>query len=177
MNTTRNILVSGLAGTGKTRLVVDSLQHLSSQGVTVGTTAMTGCAAKQIHGRTVHHYLGLGCVDESASRSEIFARVCSNRNACRRILKLDLLIVDEVSMMSSFFFDLMNETLKLIRQNTLPFGGVRLILVGDFSNYPLLLRLTITLLSNLADGCLKLSHGQRVNLSFTVYERILGRGI
>ena len=90
---------------------------------------MTGCAALLINGATVHSYLGIGLAKESAE--ELAVKVRRFVTIRDRILKLEVLLIDEVSMLNDELFEKLYKFLQLVRKNTKPFGGVQVIFVGD----------------------------------------------
>ena len=98
--------------------------------------ALTGCAALLLghKAKTLHSWAGIGLGKESVS--ELYVKISRNRKAKRNWLCTDLLIIDEISMMTADLFDKLNELAKKIRSNKKPFGGIQLLLVGDFFQLP-----------------------------------------
>ena len=98
--------------------------------------ALTGCAALLLghKAKTLHSWAGIGLGKESVS--ELYVKISRNRKAKRNWLCTDLLIIDEISMMTADLFDKLNELAKKIRANKKPFGGIQLLLVGDFFQLP-----------------------------------------
>ena len=102
--------------------------------INYGLTALTGCAASLINGQTLHSYLSLG-IDKSLK--DIYMDLTKKYIPKYKTLKsLDVLIIDEISMMSNELIELIDELLKLIKSNILPFGGIQVIMVGDFHQLP-----------------------------------------
>ncbi|MDA0902052.1 MAG: PIF1 family ATP-dependent DNA helicase [Proteobacteria bacterium] len=129
-----NIFVTGSAGTGKSYLLQYLRKNYSNHGLHI--TASTGVAAVNIGGQTLHSWSGIGLGNLPIEQliknlfSAKFSRV-------RRKIKLaKMLAIDEVSMISPKIFDLINELLKAVRQSDKPFGGLQLILFGDFLQLP-----------------------------------------
>lgn len=121
-----NVFITGGAGVGKSFLVNKIFEVIKKN---LGICAMTGCAALLINGATVHSYLGIGLAKESAEELAIkVRRFVSIRD---RILKLEMLLIDEVSMLNDELFEKISTFLQLVRKNTKPFGGVQMIFVGD----------------------------------------------
>jgi len=132
-----NIFLTGSAGTGKTH-VIKEFAKLAGQKVIM--TATTGIAALSIGGETIHRFLKLGI----SSRPFEAAKILSGwDNALRRsgelrflIENLDTLVIDEVSMLRRDQFELIDIILSHIKDSPLPFGGVQMVLVGDFLQLP-----------------------------------------
>ena len=122
----KNYLFHGPGGCGKT--VALKLLHIPST-YKVFYTAATGIAAINLpNGSTLHRWAGIGLAKESA---EVLA-VKVTHVAKLRWLKADILIIDEISMIGSNLFDKLDYIGRTIRKINLPFGGIRLILSGDF---------------------------------------------
>ena len=98
--------------------------------------ALTGCAALLLghKAKTLHSWAGIGLGKESTE--ELYVKISRNRKAKRNWLCTDLLIIDEISMMTAELFDKLNLLAKKIRSNKKPFGGIQLLLVGDFFQLP-----------------------------------------
>ena len=98
--------------------------------------ALTGCAALLLghKAKTVHSWAGIGLGKESVT--ELYIKICRNRKAKKNWLCTDLLIIDEISMMTAELFDKLDSLGKKIRANKLPFGGIQLLIVGDFFQLP-----------------------------------------
>ena len=121
-----NVFITGGAGVGKSFLVNKIFEVIDKS---IGICAMTGCAALLINGATVHSYLGIGLAKESAE--ELAVKVRRFVTIRDRILKLEVLLIDEVSMLNDELFEKLYKFLQLVRKNTKPFGGVQVIFVGD----------------------------------------------
>ena len=130
-----SILLTGPAGTGKTHTVHAILYDTDHRGASIGLTATTGAAAVLIGGRTIHSYLGIGLAKRSAVELASYT-VNRLKKHADRIRDLDVLLVDEVSMMSADLFTLVSKYMSLIRKDPAPFGGVQMVLVGDFAQLP-----------------------------------------
>lgn len=98
--------------------------------------AMTGCAALLLghKAKTLHSWAGIGL--GKGSVSELYIKIRRNQKSMRNWLTTDLLIIDEVSMMTAELLDKLNEIGKKIRSNKKPFGGIQVLLVGDFYQLP-----------------------------------------
>jgi len=139
----KNLFLTGGGGVGKSYLLSVIYEELpkwkktwENKIVSIQICAMTGCAALLLSHRakTLHSWSGIGL--GKGTTKEIFVKIRRNGRAMRRWLSTDLLIIDEVSMMTAELLDKLNELAKLIRKNTKPFGGIQLVLVGDFYQLP-----------------------------------------
>lgn len=129
----KNIFITGPGGTGKTMLINDIRTQLSKGDGLLGMSAMTGCAATLSGGQTLHSLLGL--TPRTLTRDEIITKVKGSKYL--QVWKLlKVLIIDEVSMLTSSLFENLNQVAKDLRQSTAPFGGIQLILSGDFYQLP-----------------------------------------
>lgn len=127
-----NILLTGEAGTGKSHVVREVIRRAQFAGWTIGVTATTGAAALLIGGRTFHSFLGLGLGKDSAEKIAGALR----KDARGRLRKLKLLIVDEISMLNAELLDKACSVLRIIRGCDKPFGGVQMLMCGDFCQLP-----------------------------------------
>lgn len=135
VNNRVNTLMHGPAGTGKSRTIQAITALLQQQSVAYAITAPTGVAAINIGGSTIHSlFSGLGLMKGTAS--ELFKKLKRNSLTISRIRSLEVLVIDEISMVAAEFLDLMDDLLRLSRGNTRPFGGLCLVLSGDFYQLP-----------------------------------------
>ena len=152
------VLVTGQGGTGKThvairrvrehhkRLVEDISNEAFTSEASLALLASTGCAASLIEGATtVHNYCGIGRAvgsgDEWASsvlmRARSDERGARARAVVRRLQEVEIMVVDEVSMLSGRFFDELDAFLRIVRgKDYAAFGGVQMVLVGDPCQLP-----------------------------------------
>ena len=100
----------------------------------VAVTAPTGIAAVNVGGVTIHSFSGIGL--GQGEMESIVARVKKNKRSCENWITSAVLVIDEVSMLSSDLFELLDAIAKNVRANTQPFGGMQLIVCGDFSQLP-----------------------------------------
>jgi ATP-dependent DNA helicase PIF1 len=130
----RSVFITGVAGTGKSHTLGLIKEQFAGKGLHL--TASTGIAAVQIGGKTLHSWAGLGA--GTAPLEEIVASLFTGRGArLRRKLKnAKILAIDEISMISGELFDLLSAVLKQVRGKAAAFGGLQLILVGDFLQLP-----------------------------------------
>ena len=134
LKTGRNVFVTGPAGSGKTFLVNSYIKYLKENEVSVGITASTGIAATHMGGVTIHSWAGIG-IHANISDSDIEA-FADKPYLAKRFEKVKVLIIDEVSMLHHFRLDLIDQVLRTMKGNNDPFGGVQIVLCGDFFQLP-----------------------------------------
>jgi ATP-dependent DNA helicase PIF1 len=130
----KNVFITGGAGTGKSFLLNKTTELLKELGKKFFITAMTGSAAFLINGRTLHSTMGIGL--GKGTPGELLKRIIKQKDVYNNLKYLDVLIIDEVSMLNDILFDKISEIFKLIKKNNHPFGGIQIILVGDMSQLP-----------------------------------------
>ncbi|ETV82481.1 hypothetical protein H257_05105 [Aphanomyces astaci] len=128
-----NVFFTGRAGTGKSFLLGHIRRAMPKQGLFL--TATTGIAAFNINGMTLHHFAGLPQVD-TFDVTMLMAAVQRNRQALIRWRDAVLLVIDEVSMLDGQMFDALETIARIVRQSKLFFGGIQLVLSGDFYQLP-----------------------------------------
>ncbi len=128
----QSVLLTGAAGTGKTYTLNEFIRRARQQGKNVAVTATTGLAATHLNGTTIHAWSGIGVHD--AIDHHIINKLGKQRQEL--IKKADILIIDEVSMLHDFRLDMVDEILRTVRDDPDPFGGVQVILCGDFFQLP-----------------------------------------
>lgn len=128
----RNVFLSGAAGTGKSFLLRQFLQGRPQK--THPVLASTGTAALLINGRTFHSFFGLGILE--GGREATVARVCTRGRSLSRIRSAECIIIDEISMLSGETIATAEEIARIARQDNSPWGGLRIIAVGDFAQLP-----------------------------------------
>ena len=135
-NEGRNMFLTGPGGTGKTALIKKMVELCKTNGKKIQVCALTGCAAVLLNcqAKTVHSWAGIGLANGPADL--IVRRVATNKYKAAAWKKIDVLIIDEVSMMSQKIFELLDSLGKKVRQNQAPFGGLQVIFSGDFYQLP-----------------------------------------
>lgn len=127
-----SVFFTGCAGTGKSFLLNHIIRSLPKDGTFV--TASTGIAAVAIGGTTIHSFAGIGLGD--LPTAELVSRVKSSRDARKRWQTCKTLILDEVSMIDGDLFDKLEAVARGVRDSHEPFGGVQLVMTGDFLQLP-----------------------------------------
>lgn len=138
--TGHNVYLGGNAGTGKSFCLIKMAELLEQLGKRVVRTAMTGIAGCNIGGSTFHHALGVIVEDQQSAAASHGRRWRPRGTSASPRLKsyaglrdMDVLIVDEVSMMNNALLMLLDKEARRSRCNAaLPFGGMQVILAGDF---------------------------------------------
>lgn len=126
-----NIFLTGPAGTGKSQVIKIFRQIKAMHQINIPIVASTGAAALLVNGITFNSYFGLGIM--SGGKDETINRAMGKRSVCERIIYTDVIIIDEISMISGEVFQAANELCQKIRRNKNLFGGIRVICVGDFA--------------------------------------------
>jgi ATP-dependent DNA helicase PIF1 len=131
-----NIFVTGPGGTGKTALIKYIQKDAVRKGFNIQVCALTGCAAVLLEckAKTLHSWAGIGLGNGSVE--QLVTKIMKNRFLKSNWKGTDILIVDEVSMMSQKLFELLDAIGKTVRKNSRPFGGLQLIFSGDFYQLP-----------------------------------------
>ncbi len=128
----RSVLLTGAAGTGKTYLINEFIRRSKKRKKNIAVTATTGLAATHLNGTTIHAWSGIGVHDELPKL--FFQKLGKQRQSL--IAKADILIIDEISMLHDFRLDMVEEVTRKVRGIDKPFGGLQVILVGDFFQLP-----------------------------------------
>jgi len=134
-----NVFLTGPAGSGKTFLIEKYVEYLRKTKIGVGVTASTGIAATHINGITIHSWSGLKVIEDSMSKKQIDSRIKTivrNEKLNNKISKAGVLIIDEISMLDASYLDLVDQACQAVKQTILPFGGLQVILGGDFFQLP-----------------------------------------
>ena len=132
-----NILITGPGGSGKSYLIKLIKENAESSGKNIQVCAMTGCAAVllQCKAKTIHSWGGIGI--GSGHPKDIIKRVVQNKHKKKAWKTVDVLVIDEVSMMSKKMFDMVDAIARTTRgKKDAPFGGIQVVLSGDFYQLP-----------------------------------------
>lgn len=135
MKSGRNVFLTGSAGTGKTYVLNQFIDYLDQQGINHAITASTGIAATHLGGMTIHAWSGLG-ISHNITEEELDI-IESRPKVYKRINEIEILIIDEISMLHRQTLQDIDTILRHIRREpSEPFGGVQLIVSGDFFQLP-----------------------------------------
>jgi len=142
----KNVFLTGGGGTGKSHLISIINQELPDlkfnylgNPYRIHTTALTGCAAILLgtNAKTLHSWAAIGL---GRGTAEELAEQIKKKKRQKSWNQTDLLIIDEISMMQAELLDKLNRIGQIIRKNSKPFGGIQLLLVGDFYQLPPVMR-------------------------------------
>ena len=127
-----SVLLTGPAGAGKTFVLNQFIRIAKGEGKHVSVTATTGLAATHLGGTTIHSWSGIGVSDELAHG--FVDHMAKGR--LEIIQKTDVLIIDEISMLHDFRLDMIDQVCRAVRKKDEPFGGIQVIMSGDFFQLP-----------------------------------------
>lgn len=133
--TATNIFLTGRAGTGKTTLLHDIVKRCPKAMI---VTAPTGIAAINAHGVTIHSFFQLAPSIFNPNAPLEPQRY--SKSKLRIMRSLELLVIDEISMVRSDLLDAVDAVLRRHRHSGKPFGGVQLLLIGDMQQLPPVVR-------------------------------------
>ena len=134
LKTGANVFLTGEPGSGKTHTINRYVAYLRSCGIEPSITASTGIAATHIGGMTIHSWSGIG-VKSRITREDI-EFLGQRERLVRRIINARVLIIDEISMLAADTLDSVELVMRSLRNSEAPFGGVQIVLVGDFFQLP-----------------------------------------
>lgn len=134
LNSKSNILLACAGGTGKTYTIKKLANLLTDKGQKVALTATTGIAAVNLGGSTIYRWAKVGIAREE--KHELAEIVMNNTRGKWNWRSTDVLIVDEISLFGAETFSKLNHVAQVVRGNLQPFGGMRVIAVGDFLQLP-----------------------------------------
>lgn len=132
-----NLFITGSGGTGKSYLIKTIKKDLESRGIKHAVCALTGCAAVLLncYAKTIHSWSGIGL--GVGTKEEIVDKAIRNKRATTNWKTTQVLIVDEISMMSLKIFEAIEQIAKCSKGQYLrPFGGMQVIFIGDFYQLP-----------------------------------------
>lgn len=127
-----NVFMTGSGGTGKTTLIREIHRQAAERNKNIQVAALTGCAAVLLacKARTIHSFAGIGL--GTGTIEENVEKVSKNYMRSKSWRQLDILVVDEVSMMSKKLFEMLDAIARKVRRSDRPFGGLQIIFSGDF---------------------------------------------
>mgnify|MGYP001292003296 FL=1 len=129
-----NVFLTGSAGAGKTYTLNQYIQYLKARKVPVAITASTGIAATHMNGMTIHTWAGMG-IRDSLTEADL-KRMYERKYLREHIEKAQVLIIDEISMLHAKQLNLVNQILKYFKACDDAFGGIQVIVSGDFFQLP-----------------------------------------
>ncbi len=134
LKTGANVFLTGEPGAGKTYVINQYIAWLEASGLSVAVTASTGIAATHIGGMTIHSWSGAGARDTLTQYD--LDQIVSREATVKRVKKAQVLVIDEISMLDGKLLDMVDVICRAIRQRKDAFGGLQVILVGDFFQLP-----------------------------------------
>lgn len=138
LNKKQSVFFTGPAGTGKSVLMRALIAELKKKWARdperISVTASTGLAACNIGGQTLHSFAGIGLGKEDVP--SLVKKIRRNAKAKNRWLRTHTLIIDEVSMVDGDLFDKLSQIARTIRNNGRSWGGIQLVITGDFFQLP-----------------------------------------
>mgnify|MGYP003166279814 CR=1 FL=1 len=130
LNAGANVFLTGAPGAGKTYVLNEFIRQARADGASVAVTASTGIASTHINGQTIHSWSGVA----TALSASLLKLIKSRRK--RKIQATDILVIDEVSMLHAWLFDMVDQVCREVRRDPRPFGGIQVVLSGDFFQLP-----------------------------------------
>jgi len=134
----KSVFFTGSAGTGKSvlmRSIIDRLKRkFAKDPERVCVTASTGLAACNIGGQTLHSFAGIGLGKEDVPT--LVKKIKKNAKFKNRWIKCNILVIDEISMVDGNLFDKLENIARILKNNGRPFGGIQLVVTGDFFQLP-----------------------------------------
>ena len=130
----KSFFITGKAGTGKTRLLGEIVRESRARGKNIVVAAPTGVAAKNAEGQTLHSLFGLKTITYIPGKTRNWYHLDTAKE--RVIRKLDILIIDEISMVRCDVLDMVDQTLKKVRWSGSAFGCIQVIFFGDLFQLP-----------------------------------------
>nr|BDC17065.1 DEAD-box helicase domain of Pif1 [Sicyoidochytrium minutum DNA virus] len=137
----KNVFITGVAGTGKSFTVARIVEWAEKIGKKIDVTASTGLAAFLLSGpckkycSTFHSWAGIGLGKGNADK--LARNMLSKVDVCAHLREVDIVVIDEISMMNAEYMAKVDVVMKAVRKNQrAPFGGIQIIFCGDFGQLP-----------------------------------------
>ena len=130
----KNVFLTGEAGSGKTYLLNQYIHYLKTHKVEVAVTASTGIAATHLQGTTLHLWSGIGVKDHLTQKD--LEKLRTTERIKRHYKKTKVLIIDEISMLHPYQLDMVDVIARYILDCDDVFGGIQVVLCGDFFQLP-----------------------------------------
>ena len=138
LKTGSHVFLTGEPGSGKSHTINEYVAYLRARGIEPAITASTGIAATHIGGMTIHSWSGIG-IRPKLGKDDLHA-IASSRHIAKRVRCANVLIIDEVSMLPPETLSMIDAVCREIKQSSEPFGGMQVVLVGDFFQLPPIVR-------------------------------------
>ena len=129
INLGENLFITGYAGTGKSYI----LNKLKKK-FKIDVTSTTGLAAVNIQGQTIHSWAGVGICNKPVQ--EVIEKIMKRAALKKQIFNCKILAIDEISMLDAKTFDYIDTVLRTLKDSSKPFGGIQVLLFGDFFQLP-----------------------------------------
>lgn len=132
LNAGANVFLTGAPGAGKTYVLNQFVKQARQRGASVAVTASTGIAATYLNGQTIHSWSGVGVAQ--VMTDTLLKQIKTRRG--KRIRATDILVIDEISMMHAWLFDMVDQACRAVRRSPEPFGGLQVVMSGDLFQLP-----------------------------------------
>ena len=126
------MFLTGAPGAGKTYVLNQFVKQARQRGASVAVTASTGIAATHLNGQTIHSWSGVGVAQ--VMTDTLLKQIKTRRG--KRIRATDILVIDEISMMHAWLFDMVDQACRAVRRSPKPFGGLQVVMSGDLFQLP-----------------------------------------
>ena len=127
-----NVFLTGAPGAGKTYVLNEFITAARKSGASVAVTASTGIASTHINGQTIHSWSGVGVA--TSLTANLLKLIRTRRRS--RIQAADILVIDEISMMHAWLFDMVDQVCRAMRRDPRPLCGLQVVLSGDLFQLP-----------------------------------------
>lgn len=134
LKTGQPVFLTGQAGAGKTYVLNEYIRYLRQHQIPIAVTASTGIASSHMNGYTIHSWAGIGIKDEL--NADDLRKIASKKSLIERFESIQVLIIDEVSMLHANQLDMVDTVLRHFRKDERPFGGIQVVFSGDFFQLP-----------------------------------------
>ena len=130
-----NIFITGPGGCGKSYFIQQIYKVANQEGKNIKVTSLTGCSAILLNCKatTIHKW---GCLGIGKGNELSIYRKIIQRKQTTNYIDTDILVIDEISMLNQYLFEILNYLCKKIRKCDLPFGGIQIVASGDFYQLP-----------------------------------------
>lgn len=129
INKGENLFITGYAGTGKS-YILNKLKHRFK----IDVTSTTGLAAVNVQGQTIHSWAGVGICNKPVNLA--VENILKRSTLRKQISNCNILAIDEISMLDAKTFDYIDSVIRIVRDDERPFGGIQVLLFGDFFQLP-----------------------------------------